>query len=347
MTEVTITHHPVGNGHELTLQTVGDPNGVKVLMLHGGPGYYWLADNLVLLHSRLAAAGHNVCLLALSQRGCGLGPMASRYTDLFDDDLVKRARDLVHFDAPDILLGHSTGCMVALTALMEKSCTPRATALISPYTASLGEQSYWVTTKAAQYPRTFQTLHDFVSENWQTYKGSLPDDLTEHLYGYWGQLFFALPDRAMQIKAKLCYLNFHVIGSLPHVGTEGGEPFTAHHLMLKKWPDLSTPVGDTLWRIGAISANWWRTNYTNGYPFIDKVKAYDFSHVPLHILSGLDDDLTPPHTVQALGDILNVTPHFAENCGHLPEANVQGHLDIALAEFLGKICKTLDNKEQP
>lgn len=341
MTQVKITHHPVGNGHALALQTVGDPNGIKILMLHGGPGYYWLPDNLVLLHDRLAAAGHSVCLLALSQRGCGIGPMASHYTDLFDDDLLKRAHDLTHFAAPDILLGHSTGAMVALTALMEHTYAPRAVALISPYTASLGEHHHWVTTKAAQYPRAFQTLYDFVAEQWQAHKGPLPDDLRDHLYEYWGQLFFALPDRALQIKAKLCYLNFHVIGSLAHAGVLDGEPYTAHHLMLQKWPDLSPAVGDTLWRIGAISANWWRTNYTNGYPFLDNVKAHDFT-VPLHILSGRDDDLTPPHTVQALADILGIAPDFVPNSGHLPEANIQGHLDIALAEFLGKMCQELE-----
>lgn len=340
MTEITVSYHPVGNGHELAMQTLGDPAGLKILMVHGGPGYYWIPDNLVLLHDRLTAAGHKACLQALSCRGCGIGTAVSRYTDILDDDLLKRAGDLGHFSAPDILLGHSTGAMVVLAALAEGFCTPRTTALISPYTASLGEHDYWVTEKAKKYPLQFNRFYDFVAEQWRTYKGTLPADLREKLYPYWGELFFALPDRDLQIKAHLLYGNFHVMDALPHVGFTDGQPFIIHHTLLDKWPDFNDAIKDNLWRTGMISANWWRSNYQNGYPLMDRVKAHKFTQ-PVHILSGLNDEITPPHTVQKLADILQIDPVFVADCGHLAEANVQGHLDIALAKFLGDLCQSL------
>ena len=181
---LTVSYQDVGpdmkGGHSLALQTVGDPDGIKILMLHGGPGYYWLPENLMALYSRLRDAGHNVCLQALNQRGCGIGEAISCYTNLLDDDLVKRAHDLAHFAAPDILLGHSTGSMVALTAIIEDTCRAKSVLLLSPYTASLGEHTYWMTDKAAKYPHAFARFYNFVIEQWQLNKGPVPSDLRQN-----------------------------------------------------------------------------------------------------------------------------------------------------------------------
>jgi pimeloyl-ACP methyl ester carboxylesterase len=340
MTDITLSFHPVGHGHELALQEIGDPKGLKILMVHGGPGYYWQPDNLLLLHQRLTEAGHNVCLQALHCRACGIGDAVSRYTDILDDNLIKRAQDLAHFGKPDILLGHSTGVLIVLAALMERTIAPRSTLLLSPYTASLGEHAYWVNVKAKKYPKAFKRFHDFVTENWALYKGDLPADFEEKFYHYWGELFAVLPDRDMQIKAHLLYGNFHVLDALPHMGTEDGEPYIVHHLLLQKWPDYSDVIKDNLWRTGTITANWWRSNYQDGYPFLDNLKQATFDN-SVHILSGMNDEITPPETVRKLANILNITPTLVDDCGHLPESNVQGKLDIALAEYLGDMCRGL------
>lgn len=340
MAEIHVTFHPVGDGHELALQTIGDPDGIKILMVHGGPGYYWIADNLKLLHERLTAAGHSVCLQALSCRGCGIGDAISTFDDLLNDDLVKRAQDLLRFEAPDILLGHSTGAMIVLTAVIEEYCRPKELLLVSPYTASLGEHAYWVSTKAEKYPRAFATFYNFMTEQWQLNKGPVPHNFRQHLYENWGELYFHLHDRDLQLKMQLVYGNFHVIDALPHMGVQDGEPYIIHHSLLQKWPDLPDGVKDTLWRTATINANWWRTNYQNGYPFIDAVKTHDFD-LPIHILSGLNDEITPPASVRKLAEILQTTPHLVDNCGHLAEANVQGHLDVELADYLSDMCVRL------
>jgi pimeloyl-ACP methyl ester carboxylesterase len=345
MTDIALSFHPVGNGHALALQEIDDntPNSkaLKILMIHGGPGYYWQPDNLLLLHKRLSDAGHDVCLQALHCRACGIGDAVSRYNDILDDNLLKRAHDLSHFGTPDILLGHSTGAMIVLAGLMENTIAPRETLLVSPYTASLGEHDYWINVKSQKYPRAFKRFHDFVTENWQTYKGGLPADLDKQFYHYWGELFTALPDRDLQIKAHLIYGNFHVLDALPHMGThDDGEPYIIHHTLLEKWPDYNDTIKDNLWRTGSITANWWRGHYQHDYPFFDKLTQHAWSE-NMHILSGMDDEITPPETVLRLADLLGTKPELVVNCGHLPEANVQGQLDIALADTLGRMCKDL------
>ncbi|WP_228730144.1 alpha/beta fold hydrolase [Shewanella sedimentimangrovi] len=56
---------PVGDGHELHLAQYGDPDGVPVLYLHGGPGAGCNADDTRLF------ANCRVRLLLLDQRGAG------------------------------------------------------------------------------------------------------------------------------------------------------------------------------------------------------------------------------------------------------------------------------------
>ena len=312
----------------------GDAQDSSVLMLHGGPGYYWLKQEIETLASLTPKKAR---FLAVQARGCGLGDFVSRNDDLLDDNLFKRAEDLRHFDAPDILLGHSTGAMVALTAVMEGFVKPKKILLVSPYTAALGEHHYWVTAKAALYPQNFARFYGFVAENWQTYKGALPADFKENLYLHWGELFFALPNDAEKLRAKLLYLSFHVIDAVPWAGNfDDGEPFTHYKNLLAHADDIGGQLKDDLLRIATITAHWWRTNFQDGYDFIGKLQNASFE-VPIHILSGKRDEITPPLTVNRLAEMLNVTPEITPNGHHLPESAMPGTLQKDLAEYLGRL----------
>lgn len=89
-------------------------------------------------------------------------------------------------------------------------------------------------------------------------------------------------------------------------------------------------------RIGTISANWWRTNYQDGYDFIEKVKNHSFA-MPIHIVSGMKDDITPPHSVKKLADILSILPNMVSEGRHLPEEKMPGTLQNGLADFLASV----------
>jgi len=325
------------NGQKISVIEAGPDDALRLMMLHGGPGYYWPEGEIADLSNRLQQTGTYLKIEAVQSRGCGIGNYISPYQDLLDDNLYKRSEDLKAFDSPEILLGHSTGAMVALTAVMEGFIKPEKIILLSPYTASLGEHEYWITKKAEKYPKVFGQFYSYVEAQWQKYKGELPKDLKEKLYMYWGELFFSLPNDDEKVKANIHYLNFHVIDSMPSLGTEDGEPFTYYKTMLENFAQLDQATKDTLVRIGTINAHWWQTNYQDGYPFFEKLKSFDFD-MPITILSGDKDEITPPETVQKLADILKVKSIIAKNSYHIPEINKPGKLKEHLVTLLNEIA---------
>ena len=315
---------------------IGDRDAPSVMMLHGGPGYYWMKAELDYLHSLIAAKGKRVRLLGVQARGCGIDDYITPNPDLLDDNLVKRAQDLAAFDVPDILLGHSTGAMTALTAVIEGHIKPKQLVLLSPYTASLGEQDYWLTDKAAKYSHAFEGFHAFIRDHWQRYKGDIPADLRQNLFVYWGQLFFALPDDVLKLQAKLHYLYFHVISSVPAISMQDSQPVTIHATLLEQAAVIQGSLKDDLLRIATITAHWWQTNYQDGYDFIGRLETSAFD-MPIHILSGAEDDITPPHTVKALAELLHVPHRLTPQGRHLAEVKMPGTLQQDLADLLSEI----------
>lgn len=326
------------NGQKMAIIRAGSDNADSLLMLHGGPGYYWHHKEIEDLSARLSFYGTHLNIIALQGRGCGTGVNISPYDDLTDDSLYKRAEDLKAFASPDILLGHSTGAMIGLTAVMEGFIKPKILLLLSPYSASLGEHVYWITEKAPKYPAAFARFSSFVKTHWQKYKGQIPQDLIEKFYIYWGELFFSLGEKE-KILANLHYLDFHMIDTMPSVGHEKDEPFSIYKNMLSDVDSLSEKNKEALLRIGTINAHWWRTNFLNDYPFLEKLKQTRFD-CPIYILSGEDDEITPPQTVKKLASILGVEPRIVKNSGHLPEKIAPGDLKENLVDFLCQIAET-------
>jgi pimeloyl-ACP methyl ester carboxylesterase len=327
------------NGQKMAIIEAGSPEGRRLIMLHGGPGYFWLAREIEDMAARLSSLGHQLHILALQGRGCGVGAHASPYQDLTDDSLFKRAGDLKGLAPVDILLGHSTGAMVALTSVMENFIKPAQVILLSPYSASLGEHEYWITVKAHKYPVAFGRFFNFMRLHWLKYKGPLPADFSEKLYIYWGNLFFALPGELEKVAANLHYLDFHLIDCEPLVGQEGGEGYTKYKPMLDGLKTLEEKTMAVLLRTGTINAHWWRTNFQDGYPFMEKLAQARFD-CPIHVLSGAQDEITPPHTVEKFAALLGTTAHIAEDARHLPETAMPGRLKEALIRLLHDILQT-------
>jgi len=323
------------NGQPIAVIIEGPENAPSILMLHGGPGYHWLPKEIKGLSHDLSGLGTGLRIHALQGRGCGIGEYLSPYQDLLDDNLYKRAEDLKAFENPDIILGHSTGAMVALTAVIEGFVKPKKLILLSPYTASLGEHAYWVNQKAKKYPAAFMRYKDFVENKWQEHVGQLPEDLQENLYINWGKLYFLLPDED-KIKANLHYLDFHVIDSSHHVGLEGDEPYTRYKIMLENFSDINEATKSALLRMGTINAHWWKTNFQDGYPFLEKLKEFNFN-MPIYILSGEKDEITPPSTVKELASVLKAELIMAPDACHLPETDAPGDLKDNLVKLLKHI----------
>lgn len=332
------------NNQPMSVIKAGDAAAPRFLIVHGGPAYMWLQDEIQTLSRELTEAGVDLRLMAMHGRGCGLGQHANPYNDLTDDSLMKRARDLGAFATPEamptIMLGHSTGTMVTLTALMEGVIAPKHLILLSPYTASLGEHDYWVTKKAAKYPVAFGMFRDFVAQKWQETHGNVPSDLVKDLYIYWGKLFFDLKTKDEKILANLHYLNFHVMDSEPHIGKKDGEGITQFRQMLDNFEAIEPFVREILLRNGTINAHWWRTNFQDGYPFLDNVRdavaTGAFSGTQIHIISGANDEITPPETVEKLADLLGIEATIAPNAAHLLETTKIGYLRQHLIAYIQK-----------
>ncbi len=318
------------NGQEISVIEFGDNNSPELLMIHGGPGYFWLEPEIETLFNQLS----NINIKAIQGRGCGIGEYVSPYKDLLDDNLLKRAEDLKAFDAPDILLGHSTGAMVVLTSIMEGFIKPKKLILLSPYTASLGEHEYWITTKAQKYPKAFARFTGFVASKFKEYRGFVPDDLESNLYKHWADIFFDLETDKEKLLANIHYIDFHVIDSNKHIGSDNGEPYTVFKNMLENIDSVGDVVMEFLVRGGTINANWWRTNFQDGYPFLQKLKEFDFSSIDIEILSGELDEITPPQSVNKLADILGVKANIALNSYHLAENIKPGELKEHLVSLL-------------
>ena len=100
----------VGDGHELYWETSGNPNGVPVVFLHGGPGGGCSPD-----HRRLFNPDHYRIIL-FDQRGAGRSrPLAGLHANttqhLIDD--LEALRACLHVDQW-LIMGGSWGAMLAL-----------------------------------------------------------------------------------------------------------------------------------------------------------------------------------------------------------------------------------------
>jgi pimeloyl-ACP methyl ester carboxylesterase len=221
---------------------------------------------------------------------------------------------------------------------MEGFIAPKQLVLVSPYTANLGEHAFWVTEKAKEYPRAFARYETFTRAMYEKHMGPVPADFRDKLYMYWGEVFFRLKDDE-QLMAMLHYLDFHVVDSMPHKGEEASEPYAAHRLLIAHPENISVEVRDILIRLATIDAHWWRSNFQDGYPFLEKLKA---AHIacPVRIISGENDRIVPPHTARALGDILGCAVDIVPNSCHMPELKMPGDLQKHMARTLAEAARS-------
>lgn len=102
---------PVGDGHELYVETVGNPDGMPVVYLHGGPGSGCQPDHRKLFDPKRCRA------VLFDQRGCGRSrPKGSRDANtlshlIADMEAIRDALGIKQW----LLSGGSWGATLALT----------------------------------------------------------------------------------------------------------------------------------------------------------------------------------------------------------------------------------------
>jgi proline iminopeptidase len=151
-------HVAVGDGHELYLEERGNPAGIAVLLLHGGPGTGFRAFQSALYD----AAFYRIILF--DQRGCGrsrpLGSLAGNTTDALVADIESLRRHL-GIDAW-ILSGGSWGTTLALAYAMRWPERCLALILRGVFLARPRECAWWFDVMRGFFPQAWRRFTAYV-----------------------------------------------------------------------------------------------------------------------------------------------------------------------------------------
>ncbi|MDX1447928.1 MAG: prolyl aminopeptidase [Acidimicrobiia bacterium] len=161
-------HLPVGDGHDVYWETVGNPEGTPVLYLHGGPGSGASVGQRRLFDPALHLG------VIFDQRGCGRSrPLASLQSDLSvnttshliaDIELLRNHLQIERW----LLLGLSWGTTLALAYAL--SHPQRVTGLV------LGLVT---TTSKAEVEWITQHMRRVFPAEWQRFTSVIPSDLRD------------------------------------------------------------------------------------------------------------------------------------------------------------------------
>ncbi len=151
----------VGNGHQIYLEQSGNPDGLPVLYLHGGPGA-GLSDDY-----RRYFDPRQYRIIGFDQRGCGrstpFGRLEHNTTrDLLDD--IQRIRQTLNIDKW-MLCGGSWGTTLALLSAIEHPKAVNALVLRGIFLARQEDMDWFIqqTGGAAQvFPEHYHALSEVV-----------------------------------------------------------------------------------------------------------------------------------------------------------------------------------------
>ena len=151
---------PVGDDHRIWYEQCGNPNGMPVLFLHGGPGSSINAN-----HRRFFdPAFYRIVLF--DQRGCGrstpVGEIRSNTTQHLVAD-IERLRQALGIERW-MMFGGSWGCTLALAYAQTHSAAVAGFILRGVFLASIGEVEWFLT-----------GLRRFLPEAWTRFSAGAED----------------------------------------------------------------------------------------------------------------------------------------------------------------------------
>ena len=153
-----VRRFPVGEGHELHLEQAGNPAGVPVVFLHGGPGFTWSG------HNRRFCDPAHYRFVGLDQRGAWrstpLGRLEANSTQHLVADL-ERIREALGIERW-ILFGGSWGSALALAYALAHRERCIALVLWGIYLGLESENHFNYVTSRKVFPEAWQALADHV-----------------------------------------------------------------------------------------------------------------------------------------------------------------------------------------
>jgi len=286
----------VGDGHRIYMEQCGNPNGVPVVVLHGGPG----GGCSPAMRRYFDPAVYRVILF--DQRGCGRSRPHASVTDNTTWHLVadiERLRTLLDIDDWTVF-GGSWGATLALIYAQAHPDRVNRLVLRGVFLATQAELDWFYGGGAGK----------FWPEQWAKFTALLTDDeLTDTIRAYNKRLFSG--DRATEILYARAWSAWENALASMHANGGAGESPGEYARAFARLENHYFMNGAFLEKDGQILDQ------------IDKI-----AHIPGHIVQGRYDMICPPQAAWNLAERWpNAELKMVRNAGHaLSEPGISAEL---------------------
>lgn len=259
----------VGDGHRLYVEQCGNPDGMPVVVLHGGPG----GGCSPAMRRYFDPAHYRIILF--DQRGCGRSrPHASVENNttwhlVRDIELIREGLDIDKW----IAFGGSWGATLALIYAQAHPDRVAHLILRGVFLMTQGELDWFYGGGAGK----------FFPERWQNFASLIPQDEQDDMIAAYARRLFS-GDMQLEIRYARAWAGWENALAALQVNTGGESPadyarafarLENHYFMHRGWLD-----GDD-----TIVAN-----------------RNAIEHIPAHIVQGRYDMICPPHSAYRLAD---------------------------------------------
>jgi proline iminopeptidase len=200
----------VGAGHRIYFQTSGNPQGIPVVWLHGGPGSCSTA-----FHRRFLNPS-KFWIIQFDQRGCGKsepsgGIVANQTRDLIND--IERLREHLGL-ARWHVVGGSWGGTLALNYAQAHPNVVSRVLLRSPFLCTQSEIDNYM-------ERPPEVCH----ERWQLFKNQLPINTDESMLACCYRVFCEEQDQATQARIARAWVSYEsAMNMFPKAPSQSAQP---------------------------------------------------------------------------------------------------------------------------
>lgn len=269
----------VGHGHKIHWEESGNPDGVPLLLIHGGPG------GRQSQHYRIFTDPEKFRIIQFDQRGCGYSEPTGKLEANSLQDTLRDIEVLREYFAIEqwIVTGGSWGSTVALAYAEEYPTRCLGLLLVSMWLCRDQDMQWW-----------YQGVRKFFPELWAQFSALIPE--TE-----WGDLRTAYNDRILQGDDELAH----------HL-------FLYEEAFMRFDAPLAPPQNDNSINYGRIFSHYSRNGFFLEDNQLLK-NAQKIKDLPTMIVTGRYDMCTTPDNAYDLAENLdNVDLTFVPSAGHNP-----------------------------
>lgn len=309
---LTTGHLPVGDGHEIYVETSGAIDGTPIVFLHGGPG-----SGCQTAHRRLFP--EDAYLMMFDQRGAGRSlPKRSRADNTTDHLIADMERLRAHFGIDKwIVVGGSWGATLALAYAQRH---PRHVLGLVMRSVFLGTRAELETAFRTNLAMFYPTLHD-------DFLALLPEgERRNPLSAYWAHI---LGEDAQN--SRRFALAWH---DAERILSEIAPAYATLDPLRLNDPELALPASPFM------EAHYFSHDcFLKDRPILENATA--LAGLPGVIIQARYDLLCPPATSHRLSERWSdVEVRFSDRAGHsLSDGETVMAMQVAIADMIGRVSR--------